>query len=150
VQGALLAVVHPGDTPAGYNLTFAFPMLMFIIVAGALFLLFRGSHDVPGHVALTSSRWVTGGGTGTVNFGEDSVQASVEPGATPETEAHLAEAVPTEPETTAEPAAESAEPAAESAEPAAESAEPAAAAEPREPAEGESAQAEEKDTEDGE
>jgi len=128
VQGALLAVVHPGNTPHGYNLTFAFPMLMFIIIAGALFLRFRGSHDVPGHVALTSSRWVTGGGTGTVNFGEDTVLASVEPEATPEIDAHLAEAAPAEPEAAAEPAA----------------------AEPEAAAEAESAEAAKKDTEDGE
>ena len=37
MQPALLAVVRPGDTPHGYNLTFAFPMLMFIIIAGALY-----------------------------------------------------------------------------------------------------------------
>jgi len=32
-------------------------MLMFIIVAGVLYLRFRGSHRVPGHVALSASRW---------------------------------------------------------------------------------------------
>jgi hypothetical protein len=125
VQGALLAVVHPGDTPAGYNLTFAFPMLMFIIIAGALYLRFRGSHDVPGHVALTSSRWA-GGGTGTVSVGEDKVLAPVEPEPTPEKQAHLAEEVPAEPASAAEPAAEA------------------------QPAEAESDQAAKKDTEDGE
>jgi hypothetical protein len=125
VQGALLAVVHPGNTPHGYNLTFAFPMLMFIIIAGALFLRFRGSHDVPGHVALTSSRWA-GGGTGTVNFGEDKVLASVEPEPTPEAQAHLAEEVPAEPAAAAQPAAEA------------------------KPAEAESDEAAKTDTEDGE
>lgn len=53
----LLAAVSPSNTPHGYNLTFAFPMLMFIIIAGALFLRFRSPHRVPGHVALASSRW---------------------------------------------------------------------------------------------
>ena len=53
MQAALLAVVRPGDTPHGYNLTFAFPMLMFIIIAGALYLRFRGAHNVPGHVAFS-------------------------------------------------------------------------------------------------
>ena len=104
MQGALLAAVHPGDTPAGYNLTFAFPMLMFIIIAGALYLRFRGPHQVPGHVARTSSKWA-GGGTGTVNFGEETALASVEPEPTPEMAAHLAEEVPAEPEAAAEPAA---------------------------------------------
>ena len=71
MQAALLAVVRPGDTPHGYNLTFAFPMLMFIIIAGALYLRFRGAHDVPGHVAFRSSRWARAGGEpGTVNLGD--------------------------------------------------------------------------------
>ena len=64
MHGALLAAVHPDNTPHGYNLTFAFPMLMFIIVAGALYLRFRASHRVPGHIALSSSRWAGGGAAG--------------------------------------------------------------------------------------
>jgi len=81
VHAALLAAVHPGNTPHGYNLTFAFPMLMFIVIAGALFLRFRGAHHVPGHVALRASRWVggAGSGTGTVNSGDATVHAAVEP-----------------------------------------------------------------------
>jgi hypothetical protein len=55
----LAAAISPDNTPHGYNLTFAFPMLMFIIIAGTLFLRFRSSHRVPGHVALASSRWAT-------------------------------------------------------------------------------------------
>jgi len=61
VQGMLMASVTPDNTPHGYNLTFAFPMLMFIIVAGALYLRFRRPHRVPGHVALASSRWASTG-----------------------------------------------------------------------------------------
>jgi len=72
VHSALLAAVRPDNTPHGYNLTFAFPMLMFIIVAGALYLRFRAAHHVPGHVSLSASRWA-GGGTaaeaGTVGAG---------------------------------------------------------------------------------
>ncbi|HEX5190255.1 MAG TPA: hypothetical protein VFW16_11970 [Streptosporangiaceae bacterium] len=80
MQAALLAVVRPGNTPHGYNLTFAFPMLMFIIIAGALYLRFRGAHNVPGHVAFTSSRWARAGTEpGTVNFGDAKLHASVEP-----------------------------------------------------------------------
>ncbi len=58
---ALLAgmIISPDNTPHGYNLTFAFPMLMFIIIATALFLRFRSSHRIPGHVALASSRWAS-------------------------------------------------------------------------------------------
>jgi hypothetical protein len=77
VHAALLAVVHPGDTPHGYNLTFAFPMLMFIIIAGALYLRFRGAHHVPGHVAFTSSRWArAGGGPGTVGSGDTTARSA--------------------------------------------------------------------------
>jgi hypothetical protein len=78
VQEALLAAVRPGNTPHGYNLTFAFPMLMFIIIAGALYLRFRGPHNVPGHVAMTSSNWASAG-TGTVNVGESDAHASAAP-----------------------------------------------------------------------
>ena len=66
MHGALLAVVHPDDTPHGYNLTFAFPMLMFIIIAGALFLRFRAPHNVPGHAtaAATEATAMTGESAG--------------------------------------------------------------------------------------
>ena len=85
MQAALLAVVRPGNTPHGYNLTFAFPMLMFIIVAGALFLRFRGAHKVPGHAAITTSGWAGADGAGTVNSGAAPADASAGPetGATP-------------------------------------------------------------------
>ena len=84
MQAALLAIVRPGNTPHGYNLTFAFPMLMFIIIAGALYLRFRGAHNVPGHVAFTTSRWARAGGEpGTVNIGDAPVHASAEPEAAP-------------------------------------------------------------------
>ena len=84
MQAALLAVVRPGNTPHGYNLTFAFPMLMFIIIAGALYLRFRGTHHVPGHVAFTTSRWARAGSEpGTVNLGDAAVHASAEPEAAP-------------------------------------------------------------------
>lgn len=55
VFGALLAAVTPDNTPHGYNLTFAFPMLLFIVVAGALYLRFRAPHRVPGHVARANA-----------------------------------------------------------------------------------------------
>jgi hypothetical protein len=47
----LAAAISPDNTPHGYNLTFAFPMLMFIIIAGGLYLRFRSTHRVPGHVS---------------------------------------------------------------------------------------------------
>jgi len=52
VLGRVLAVISPADTPHGYNLTFAFPMLLFIIIAGALYLRFRSPHKVPGHLPM--------------------------------------------------------------------------------------------------
>jgi hypothetical protein len=77
VHGTLLATaISPDNTPHGYNLTFAFPMLMFIIIAGGLYLRFRSTHRVPGHVGLASSRW-----------------ASTQPGAGPVTP-HSADAPP--------------------------------------------------------
>jgi hypothetical protein len=57
VRGTLLAAaVSPDNTPHGYNLTFAFPMLMFIIIAALLYLRFRSPHRVPGQAALASAR----------------------------------------------------------------------------------------------
>jgi hypothetical protein len=95
VQGMLLAVIHPDNTPHGYNWTFAFPMLMFIIVAGALFLRFRGPHNVPGHVAMKSSRWANAGQAGTVALSDAPGHAGIEPEI----------AAPDEPAAAAEPAA---------------------------------------------
>jgi hypothetical protein len=60
VLGTVLAAVQPDNTPHGYNWTFAYPMLLFIIVAGVLYLRFRRPHRVPGHTALSASRWATG------------------------------------------------------------------------------------------
>ena len=78
MQGTLLAaVIHPDNTPHGYNLTFAFPMLMFVVIAGALFLRLRGAHNVPGHVSFTSSRWAKAA-EGTAVAGEPAGGASVD------------------------------------------------------------------------
>ena len=58
MHGVLLAaVIHPSNTPGGYQLTYLFPLLVFIISATALFLRLRTPHKVPGHVALSSARW---------------------------------------------------------------------------------------------
>ncbi|HXL16245.1 MAG TPA: hypothetical protein VN961_01855 [Streptosporangiaceae bacterium] len=60
-------------------------MLMFIIIAGALFLRFRGAHKVPGHAAITARGWAGVDGAGTVNSGAAPVDAAIGPetGATP-------------------------------------------------------------------
>jgi hypothetical protein len=49
VPGLVLAAVSPDNTPHGYNWTFAFPMLLFIVVALILYALFSRPHRrVPG------------------------------------------------------------------------------------------------------
>ncbi len=44
MRGLILAVINPDNTPHGYNWTFAFPMLLFIVVALVLYLLFSRPH----------------------------------------------------------------------------------------------------------
>lgn len=85
MQGTILAAIHPDNTPHGYNLTFAFPMLMFIIVASALYLRFRRPHRVPGHVALESSRWA---GTAPARASEQSAATEQAEPASDSTEGH--------------------------------------------------------------
>ncbi|MGI9009174.1 MAG: hypothetical protein ACR2FU_23805 [Streptosporangiaceae bacterium] len=77
MHAALLGVVHPDNTPHGANLTFAVPVLVFVIVSAALFIRFRAPHTVPGHVAFRSSRWVTASRAGKAEFGADAVDAAV-------------------------------------------------------------------------
>jgi len=49
VPGLIVAVVNPDNTPHGYNWTFAFPMLLFIVIALVLYALFSRPHRrVPG------------------------------------------------------------------------------------------------------
>jgi hypothetical protein len=49
VPGLIVAAVTPDNTPHGYNWTFAFPMLLFIVVALILYTLFSRPHRrVPG------------------------------------------------------------------------------------------------------
>jgi hypothetical protein len=49
VPGVILAAINPDNTPHGYNLTFAFPMLLFIIIALVLYaLLSRPHRRIPG------------------------------------------------------------------------------------------------------
>jgi hypothetical protein len=48
VHRLILAAVTPANTPHGYNWTFAFPMLLFIVIAAVLYALFsRPHHRVP-------------------------------------------------------------------------------------------------------
>jgi hypothetical protein len=52
VLRVMLASVTPDNTPHGYNLTFAMPMLLFIIIGGVLYLLLfsRPHRRVPARV----------------------------------------------------------------------------------------------------
>jgi hypothetical protein len=43
------ATVTSDNAAHGYNLTFAFPMILFIVIAGGLYLLYSRPHRVPGH-----------------------------------------------------------------------------------------------------
>ncbi len=85
MHGALLAVVQPDNTPHGANLTFAIPVVIFVVVAVGLFLRFRAPHTVPGHVSFRSSRWASSGRSGKAAFGEDAVHAAVGTHAEPTT-----------------------------------------------------------------
>jgi hypothetical protein len=44
VPRLILAVINPDNTPHGYNWTFAFPMLLFIVIGAVLYLLFSRPH----------------------------------------------------------------------------------------------------------
>lgn len=54
MHGVILASVTD-NSPHGYNWTFAFPMLLFIVIAGALYLVYSRPHKVPGHAPLRIS-----------------------------------------------------------------------------------------------
>lgn len=73
----ILAAVNPDNTPHGYNLTFAFPMLLFIISAVILYLLFSRPHRrIPARAVRLPAR--TAGAPG----GEAAKSASVAGGLT--------------------------------------------------------------------
>jgi hypothetical protein len=84
----ILAAVTPSDTPHGYNWTFGFPMLLFIVIGGVLYFLFGRPHRrVPPrpisaaagtHLpdpATTREAWVVGG------LSESGSAAAASPGA---------------------------------------------------------------------
>lgn len=48
------ATVTSDNAAHGYNLTFAFPMILFIVIAGGLYLLYSRPHRVPGHGDLSA------------------------------------------------------------------------------------------------
>lgn len=58
MHALIVAAINPDNTPHGYNWTYAFPMLLFIVTALVLWGLFgRPHHRVPSHplsLGLTS------------------------------------------------------------------------------------------------
>lgn len=77
MHAVLLAGVRPDNTPHGANLTFAIPVVFFVVVAALLFVRFRSSHPVPGHVGLKSSKWAAAGRSGKAAFGDGAIHAAV-------------------------------------------------------------------------
>lgn len=50
MHALIVAAINPDNTPHGYNWTYAFPMLLFIVTALVLWGLFgRPHHRVPSH-----------------------------------------------------------------------------------------------------
>ena len=54
MRGLILAAVNPDNTPHGYNWTFAFPMLLFIVIA--LILYTAVQQAAPARAAAARSR----------------------------------------------------------------------------------------------
>jgi hypothetical protein len=78
VHGVVLAAVNPDNTPHGYNWTFAFPMLLFIVVALILYALYSRPHRrVPGRPIRAGS---TGGRAARGATGGATLMASSKPG----------------------------------------------------------------------
>ena len=79
----LALIAGTSDNAAhGYNLTFAFPMILLIVIGGTLYLLFTRPHRVPGHGELR----ISGGGQGRPAGG------AVDPAAVPDPDAARAAA----------------------------------------------------------
>ena len=56
MHGLILAFSTTDSSARGYNLSFAFPMALFVVVAGVLYLVYSRPHRVPGHGPLRISR----------------------------------------------------------------------------------------------
>jgi hypothetical protein len=91
VHGVVLAAVSPDNTPHGYNWTFAFPMLLFIVVALILYALYSRPHRrVPGRPIQAEStggraaHGATGGATLTASAKPEDSAAAQPPAQEPE------------------------------------------------------------------
>ncbi len=81
----ILAAVSPVNSPHGYNWTFAFPMLMFVVIAGTLYLILSRPHKVPGHGTLApvhGGQAQHGPGAAVAPEGETALAAAVATGFT--------------------------------------------------------------------
>jgi hypothetical protein len=65
VAGLILAAINPDNTPHWYNWTFAFPMLLFIVIGGVLYYLFGRPHRrvPPQPISAASGSGVPDAGT---------------------------------------------------------------------------------------
>jgi len=75
VHRMIVAVIAPANTPHGYNWTFAFPMLLFIVIAAILYALFSRPHRrVPARriSAVAAGVSLAGGGGATESHHEPS------------------------------------------------------------------------------
>ena len=54
MRGLILAVINPDNTPHGYDWTFAFPMLLFIVVAVVCTCCSAGRTGVPATVSAAA------------------------------------------------------------------------------------------------
>jgi hypothetical protein len=81
VPRVILAAVTPANTPHGYNWTFAFPMLLFIVVALILYVLFSRPHRrVPGEpISVATGAHLQASGAGLTDSGSDETQADTDP-----------------------------------------------------------------------
>ena len=69
MHALIIAAINPDNTPHGYNWTYAFPMLLFIVTALVLWALFgRPHHRVPARPLSTGQRsQVSAAGTATAS-----------------------------------------------------------------------------------
>ena len=77
----MLAAVTPANTPHGYNWTFAFPMLLFIVIALILYMLFSRPHRrVPGEpISAASGAHLQASGAELADIGSDDTPGDSDP-----------------------------------------------------------------------
>jgi hypothetical protein len=81
VPRLILAAVTPDNTPHGYNWTFAFPMLLFIVVSLILYVLFSRPHRrIPGEpISVATGPHLQASGAEPADGGSDETPADTDP-----------------------------------------------------------------------